>query len=58
MDSQSKVFSCSWLRLIINILYFLSFIISLDYYRNLAYVIIMLIIYTVNMAHNAQYVKA
>ena len=50
MDDQSKVFSCSWQRLIIIILYFLSFIISLDY-QNLAYVIIRLIIYNVDMTH-------
>ena len=50
MGDQSKVFSCSWQRLIIIILYFLSFIISLDY-QNLAYVIIRLIIYNVDMTH-------
>jgi hypothetical protein len=50
MDDQSKVFSCSWQRLIIIILYFLSFIRSLDY-QNLAYVIIKLIIYNVDMTH-------
>ena len=50
MDGQSKVFSCSWQRLSIIILYFLSFIISLDY-QNLAYVIIRLIIYNVDMTH-------
>ena len=50
MDDQSKVFSCSWQRFIIIILYFLSFIISLDY-QNLAYVIIRLIIYNVDMTH-------
>ena len=36
--------------LIINILYFISFIVSLDY-QNLAYVIIRVIIYSVYMAH-------
>ena len=51
MDDQSKVFSCSWQRLIIIILYFLSFIISLEDYQNLAYVIIRLIIYNVDMTH-------
>ena len=55
MGDQSKVFSCSWKRLIINTLYFLSFIfyllsfvLGLDY-QNLAYVIIRLIIYNVNI---------
>ena len=57
MDDQFKVFSCSWQRLIIIILYFLSSIISLDY-QNLAYVIIRLIIYNVNMTHMLNNVKA
>ena len=56
MDDQSKVFSCSWKRLIIIILYFLSFITSLDY-QNLAYVIIKLIIYNVNMTHMLNMLK-
>jgi hypothetical protein len=56
MDDQSKVFSCSWQRLIISILYFLSFIISLDY-QILAYVIIRLFIYNVNMTHMLNMLK-
>ena len=57
MDDQSKVFSCSWQRLIIIILYFLSFIISLDYQNLLAYVIIRLIIYNVDMTHMLNMLK-
>jgi hypothetical protein len=57
MDDQSKVFSCSWQRLIIIIiLYFLSFIIGLDY-QNLAYVITRLIIYNVDMTHMLNMLK-
>ena len=56
MDDQSKVFSCSWQHLIIIVLYFLSFIISLEY-QNLAYVIIRLIIYNVDMTHMLNMLK-
>jgi hypothetical protein len=56
MDDQSKVFSCSWKRLTIIILYFLSFITSLDH-QNLVYVIIRLIIYNVNMTHMLNMLK-
>ena len=57
MDDQSKVFSCSWQRLIIIILYFLSFIISLNYQNLLAYVIIRLTIYNVDMTHMLNMLK-
>jgi hypothetical protein len=56
MNDQSKDFSCSWLRLIVYILYFLSFIVSLAY-QNLAYMIIRLIIYNVNMTHMLNMLK-
>jgi hypothetical protein len=53
---QSKAFSCSCQRLFINILYFISFIISLGY-QNLAYVIIRVIIYNVYMTHMLNMLK-
>ena len=51
MNDQSKDFSCSWQRLIVNILHFLSFIISLAYQNLAYYVTIRLIICNVNMTH-------
>ena len=56
MIDQPKDFSCSWQHLIINVLYFISFIISLVY-QNLAYMIIWLIIYNVNMSHMLDMLK-